>query len=518
MSDSRPNILIFMTDQEQADVVHPDHPCRTPNASKLAENGILFTRTYCPTPHCCPSRATFMTGLYPSRHGVYNNVCNPLAIHTGLNPGTRTFSEDLRASGYNLFYTGKWHVTNEENPSDRGWEEGIVTAPKGAYMHTNFEQWYKMAQQWAGEADEPRRRGQVLRPGWGHYQTYGPIPARYEATHDYKVTRSGLDEMQKLAKSDRPWVLYIGLNGPHDPFRIPEEFAKMYDPDKVALPPSFADALEDKPRVYQRMRSQYWGQMTEAEVRESIAHYWGYCTMMDRMFGEALDALEATGQADRTLVLRLSDHGDYAGAHGLYCKGVPSFREALNVVHVARWPSRIASPGREVDEFVTLADFAPTLLDLAGCRVPEGLTGRSLVPFLNGGAPTDWPDAYHGQLNGVELYYTQRIVQTKEWKYVYNGFDFDEMYDLRKDPHEMVNLAFPGRYPQAHNHAEVLRTTRSHEPWPRLTPELEKVRREMVRRMWRFARRENDIIFNSYATVALAPYGPADALAGEGER
>jgi arylsulfatase A-like enzyme len=273
--------------------------------------------------------------------------------------------------------------------------------------------------------------------------------------------------------------------------------------------------MEDKPRVYQRMRNQYWGQMTEDEVRESIAHYWGYCSMEDQMFGEVLHVLDATGQAENTLVLFMSDHGDYAGAHGLYCKGVPSFREAVNIPTIARWPAGIKNPGREVGEFVTLADFAPTFLELCGCRAPEGLTGRSIAPFLRDETPSDWPDAYYGQMNGVELYYTQRVVQTKEWKYVYNGFDFDELYDLKNDPHEMVNLAFPSRYPQTRVHAEVRRTTRTHEPWPRLTPELEKVRRELVRKMWRFARREKDITFNSYATVALAPYGPADAFGSQ---
>ena len=94
----RPNILIFMTDQEQADVVHPDHPCITPNATRLAQEGVLFSRSFCPTAHCCPSRATFMTGVYPSRHGIYNNVSNPTAIHHELYEGVGMFSEVLRSS------------------------------------------------------------------------------------------------------------------------------------------------------------------------------------------------------------------------------------------------------------------------------------------------------------------------------------------------------------------------------------------------------------------------------------
>ena len=488
MADERPNVLIFMSDQEQGDVVRPDHPCQTPNAARLAREGVLFRRAYCPTTHCCPSRATFLTGVYPSRHGIYNNVSNPTAIHRALWPGVGTFSEALREAGYNLAYAGKWHVTDAEDPADRGWEQLKVTAGKGSYMHRSLEQWRQQARE--PEPARPRERGQILRPGWGHYQLYRSYPTSgpsgYEEHHDYPVVRSALEALPRLARRPEPWCLYVGTQGPHDPFVVPERFARMYDPGKVPLPPNFHDTLEDKPRVYQRMRRQYWGQLTEDEVRESIAHYWGYCTMEDALFGEVLAALDATGQAENTLVLRLSDHGDYCGAHGLYLKGVPSFREAYSIPCVARWPAGIARPGREVDEFVTLADVAPTLLELAGVPAPKGLTGRSLVPFLRDEPPDDWPDAFYSQFNGVELYYSQRIVQTKELKYVYNGFDFDELYDLRVDPYELVNVAD--------------------------RPEYQEAKRELVGKMWRFAGRTEDIIFNPYATVALAPWGPADAL------
>src|SRR5690606_13907425 len=98
------------------------------------------------------------------------------------------------------------------------------------------------------------------------------------------------------------------------------------------------------------------------------------------LFGEVLNALDASGQADNTLVIFLSDHGDYMGAHGLFLKGVAAFREAYHIPCIMRWPAGIEAPGRTVDAFITLADFAPTFLELAGVPIPEGLTGRSLVP------------------------------------------------------------------------------------------------------------------------------------------
>lgn len=483
----RPNILIFMTDQEQGDVVAPGHPCMTPNADRLAQTGLRFSHTYTPSPHCCPSRATFMTGLYPSRHGVYNNICTPTAIHHGLNPGVETFSEHLRDAGYNLILCGKWHVSIEEGPADRGWQEREVTANKGTFHHRSIDQWRDGP---VSHDDGIRRRGHVRRPGWGDFVVYKTLPdggpKGYENLHDYKVVREAIAALDELSQQDAPWCLFVGTIGPHDPFNVPEKYVNMYDPANIPLPPSYADTLEDKPRIVQRQRRQLWDQLSKDEVRESIAHYWAYCTLQDDLLGEVLDALDATGQSDDTLVIFMSDHGDYVGAHGLYLKGVPAFREAYHVPCIMRWPNGIRNPGRTVDAFVTLADFAPTFLELGATSAPADLSGASLVPFLRDEQPEAWPDAYFTHLNGVELYYTQRGVVTREFKYVFNGFDFDELYDLRSDPHELINVADQ--------------------------PEYQEIKHELVRRMWRHAAHEQDMIFNPYGTVALAPWGPADAL------
>ena len=475
------NILIFMTDQEQADVILPEHPCLTPNAARLAGDGLLFRQAYCPTAHCCPSRATFFTGLYPSRHGIFNNVRTPTAIHPGLQEGVILFSEPLRQAGYNLAYAGKWHVSGMENPGDRGWDELLVTCGKGLprIEGHNPGLW----------SNSPRRRGQLYRPGWEEYRLYGSYPSMapdgFEDHPDHAVVRAAKEALPRRARPGKPWVLFVGPLGPHDPYLVPERFVEMYQPDAIHLPPSFHDTLADKPGIYRRMRQQIWAQLGEDEVREAIAHYWAYCTMMDEMLGEILTALSATGQQEETLVVFLSDHGDYAGSHGLFLKGVPAFREAYQIPCILRWPKGISKPGRVIDDFVTLADFTPTFLELAGLPVPEGLSGRSLAPFLRGESPLGWRDCFCSQFNGVELYYSQRMVVTKEFKYVYNGFDFDEFYDLRCDPHEMVNVV-------------------DHEGY-------QEDKRRLIRRMWRFAEAESDeLIFDSYPAVALAPYGPAD--------
>ncbi len=485
---SRPNILIYMTDQEQAQVSFPEHPCLMPRTEQFAGGGVRFRNAYTVAAHCCPARASFMTGLYPSRHGVYNNVNTHTAIHRGLNEDVITFSELLSEAGYRMLFSGKWHISNHENPCDRGWEELIVSSPgdrqSGVPPTARWEEAAKAS-------NDTRGRGQILRPGWGHYQVYDTYPDQgpkgYENDRDYQFVTAAKEVLPDLTESDTPWCLYIGPNGPHDPFNIPERFADMYDPDQIALPPSYHDQMEDKPRIYQRHRRQYWDQLSEAEVRESIAHYWGYCTMMDEIFGEVLDALEASGAAENTLVLRMSDHGDYCGAHGLYCKGVPAFREAYHIPLMARWPKGIVQPGRDSDALISIMDIAPTLLDLADIGpIPEGVAGRSLTPFFNERSPTSWRDTLYTQFNGVELYYTQRMVQTQTHKYIYNGFDFDELYDLVQDPHELTNVSD--------------------------RPEYQDIKQDLVRRMWLTALAEKDIISNPYATVAMAPWGPGIAF------
>jgi arylsulfatase A-like enzyme len=480
----RPNILVYMTDQEQGAVLHRDHPCVTPNAVKFAEEGVFFHNAFCPTTHCCPARATFMTGLYPSRHGIYNNVMNPSAIHYGVYDGVKMFSELLSDVGYNLTYAGKWHVTAMEEPSDREWEQVEITSGRGT-------QHYKKLEAWRSEKlDENRRWGEVVRPGWGNFLVFdsyeSPTDKGYEDHYDYPVIRAGIDALPGLAQAGKPWFLFIGPVGPHDPFIAEKRFVDMYNLDDIPLPPNFGDTLTDKPNVYRRMREQFWSQLSDDEIRDSIRHYWAFCTMEDFMFGEVLAALEATGQADNTLVLRLSDHGDYCGAHGLYLKGVPSFREAYNIAMIARFPKGIIRPGREDQRSINLSDFMPTFLELAEVQAPYPLTGHSFLPLLRD-EQVEWDNTLYTQFNGVELYYSQRIVATKTHKYVYNGFDFDELYDLVNDPYELKNVA--------------------------QDPAYKDVKHDLVRKMWRFAEQEKDeMIFNPYGTVAFAPWGPADAL------
>ena len=474
----RPNILIIMTEHQQGWTVDPDCPCRMPNVKKrIAGEGIRFELGYTPTALCAPARASFFTGLYPTVHGMYNNYHSMPVIHSGLFPGVELFSEHLRKAGYNLSYVGKWHVSGDKGPIDYGWEvpkgekPGPVSAPGPGQRRAHYREPPKNLQRYTV----------VRRNGWPDRALYGTRPGKTEDMIDFKRGRMATEEIMRLSKETNPWVLYVGLTEMHDPYIVVEPYASMYNPEEVPLPENYRDTLEDKPAIYRRMRQQLWSQLSERQVREAIAHYWGLCTMNDDVVGMLLDTLEEVGVEESTLVLYTSDHGDQVGGHGLFLKGVMPFEESYRVPMVVRWPDMIRR-GSTCSEFVTLCDFAPTFCEMAGAEMMEPCHGRSLIPFFQNSTPNDWPKSFYGQFLGTEYYYTQRIIRDHRYKYVFNGFDFDELYDLQEDPYEMRNFANDPKY--------------------------ENVKKRMVEEMWRWAAKTDDIIFDPYPTVALIPYGP----------
>ena len=481
--NKRPNILIFMTDHQRGDTIFKENGTIMPNLNKLMENGITFSECFCPTPHCCPSRATFFTGLYPSQHGIWNNVHNGMALAKNLKQGVRLFSEELKDAGYRLSYAGKWHVSYDEDPAHKGFEELFVSAKSGNNHATTWEAIERNAQTARQDWEKGREEGKILRKGYTTDVLYGR--ADEGSRHDDTSVAQTANKIREYAKDpDTPWCAMVGTSMPHAPYWVPQKYLDMYPIETIDLPESYYDTLEDKPNYYRKLRQMRFAQLTELEYKQAIRHFRAMCTYLDDLFGQLMDALRETGQLDNTLVLFTSDHGDYLGEHGLFHKGVPAFRGAYHIPGVISWPAGIKNPDRVISELVSLADFAPTFLEAAGIKTDNEMVGQSLMPFLEDRNPDTWRDAIFTQCNGVENYFTQRSVITKEYRYTYNGFDFDELYDLRVDPNEMTN--------------------KIHEP------SYETTIKELCKKMWQFARQTDDQLPTSgnYITIATAAYGP----------
>lgn len=476
----KPNIIVFMTDQQRGNTVMPESSCFTPNIDRFRKAAVQFSNAYCPSPHCCPSRATFFTGLYPSEHGVWHNVEVNNAISRTTFDGVELFTEHLKNVGYETYFSGKWHVSAFDQPEDRGFDHNLYQFISNYGQMRNryeihdedWENFYSDPASIDGE-NESKSFGRIIRPG---YPTYYQFGTNENPFNDNDIVNSAIEGIE-AHDGEKPLFLYIGTVGPHDPYTPPQQFLDLYKTVTIRLPESFEDDLHDRPALYRRTKDQF--RLTREEHIESIRHYLAFCSYEDYLFGQVLDAVEEKGIGNETFIFYVSDHGDYMADHGLWAKGLPCFEGAYHICALVSGPGIV--PGI-VNSMVSLADFAPTIEDIAGVFPKKTFTGQSLMPFLMGKNPENWRKLMFTQSNGNEMYGIQRAVWSDEWKYVFNGFDYDELYNLKEDPHEMNNVI---------NDAENLRIVR-----------------EMTKHMWDFARKHRDTCTCPYIMVSFAQYGP----------
>lgn len=474
-----PNLLFLMTDQQRADTVAQGGPCLTPNLQALAREGADLGRCYAPNPICSPTRASLFTGLLPHAHGMVDVTHAVPATRADLAPGLEFWTSRLKAAGYRVGYFGKWHVERSDELERFGIDEYEVELRlTGLPVH-----------------DAPLDpRVEIDQPGYRRFLLAGVTDAPVAETPEARLVDRGLAFLRDAAADERPWALFVATEAPHDPYVAPREHYERYDPADIALPASFADDLVGRPAIYRRIAAA-WDQLDEGRVRQAIACYYAACSLVDDQFGRLLEALDASGAADDTYVVFTSDHGDYLGAHGMFLKGVAPFEEAYRVPLLVRGPG--IAPGTRVEEPVSLLDLGPTLTRLL---LGEGFGGhgRDLSGLLMGGArpagagggsEPGLSQAY-AEFHGQRLGYTQRIVWRGRYKYVFNGFDADELYDLEADPHELRNLAGE--------------------------PDAREVLKEMASHMWRVVRETGDDTLGKaeYGMFRFAPVGPNETERG----
>ncbi|MGH2368554.1 MAG: sulfatase-like hydrolase/transferase, partial [Chloroflexota bacterium] len=437
--------------------------------------GLRFERCYATVALCCPSRAALISGQWPYHNGILNQVHVPERTRWDMEPDVITYSQRLREAGYRLGYVGKWHASWRRTPLDFGFHD--LRAPTGCSPEN------MRALREAGRLDDDddvgahRRRlgianyaanveqeGAITWPGEHEaHVLYGVDHNPEEATRAHFETGHGIRLIERYAAGDQPWFVTINVVEPHDPYLPLAEYARHYDPREVELPESWYDTVhEGKPNLLKR-EAQIWEQLTEAQYRAALARYYAFCEQVDAQVGRVMEALERTGQAERTLVVFTTDHGDMVGAHRLFIKGWEPYEETYRLPLVARWPAGIA-PGGVCEHVVQLHDLAHTVVEVAGAepiQPPGDADGRSLAPLfrqpalqavegscwsgtgpaLGDGRDGTWEDTAFCMYYGGEFLYTQRMVVTRRYKYVFNAFDFDELYDLQEDPSELRNLA-----------------------------------------------------------------------------
>lgn len=430
MGRKLPNILLIVTDQLRSDCVgcYHGYPVKTPHLDFLAKSGMVFEQAYTPQPLCCPARQSMISSRRPERNGGLWNYS--IGLHTGyLKSSPEFWTNQLKAMGYHNYYFGKWHVSPEEAPTSFGYDKYVDHNMYKTYYQSTFGKLYS-------EGDRCEAPEHPYSKWLGETDT---VPLEYARTH--WLAKHATDQLEECSKQEGPWHIRLDFLEPHLPCRPCKEFLELYDEDKIPEWEGFRETFIQKPYI-QHQQIYNWGleSMGWEEWRKIVARYYAIISQVDDAIGRVIQKLKETGQWENTLIIFTSDHGDMCGSHGMMDKNYVFYDDVVHVPFIVTWPGKIAAGSRN-DEFIYQAlDLGPTIMEVTG-RTLENTDGRSLLPLLRGEKPTDWRQEIMSTFNGQQFgLYSQRMLRTKKWKYVWNNMDIDELYHLEDDKGELHNL------------------------------------------------------------------------------
>ena len=482
MSADRPNILLFIPDAMQAQATFPGHDCQTPNMDRVAGRGMRFRRCHSALPTCSPSRASLMTGRLPHSHGVLQVEHCADEDQCVLRTEHPHWAQHLSAAGYRNGYFGKWHIERTNRVEDFGWQ---VNGTEAAVAYRGLGEGVAPTAELLNA--DSRAIYHIGPDGYNSILHCGVTEVPTERRTFAGTTRAALEFLGEATGGDAPWACCVGFSEPNTPLIAGRAAFEQYDVDAIRLPESRSDDHARNPAFYRRQR-EIFAHFTDAEWRETRAVYYALITEIDQQLGLLLDAVEGAGQLDDTIVVVLSDHGRYMGAHGFDAHNFGAFEEAYNVPLIMAGPGIAA--GAESEALVSLMDLGPTLLELTGSEPIDVPDSRSFAPLLTDPArqAANYDQCY-AEFFGTRFWLTQRILWRGPWKLVFNGFDYDELYNLEEDPHELRNLGQEAAY--------------------------EEVRRELMAEIWRIAHETGDAVLlgTHYAPMRFGAVGPNTGLA-----
>jgi arylsulfatase A-like enzyme len=430
--EKRPNILHITMDGQQWRTIANRSECNTPNINRIAREGMLFNRSYTTNPLCCPARAMLLTGAYGWHIGIYNQTHSVPSVSRDMRKNTVTYAMKAKEAGYNTGYVGKWHASYKRLPTAFGYD--TFGAPRAVNpellkgveckdeTQMNAKVIYERTVHWPGSDNIPLWR---IRDG------------KDEDTDSWGIAETGINMMKDLIRKDKPWLMEFHFYRPVAVQPL-KKYVDKYNPSEIPVPESYYDTFENKPNMYKRDRETY-GKTTEEDYKNGKAAYYAHVEQIDTQIGRILETLDKSGQADNTIVVCTTDHGNMIGDHGIWHMSVVPTEDTYKIPMVIRWPGKI-KPGSVSDRLVISHDLAHTYAEIVGMGPLPYADARSLLPLFEDPNRSDWREHIMSTFYGGEFLYTQRIVVTDRYKYVFNGFDFDECYDLVEDPHEMKNI------------------------------------------------------------------------------
>ena len=414
----RPNILFVFADQLRYGTLgcEGNSAISTPTFDRLAREGVVFDQAFSSCPICSPYRAQILTGRYAHRNGVIDNEYR-------LFPGQETLAHRLGKAGYRTAYFGKWHLGYGPYTAEKrhGFDD-LVAYNNDSYLDITY---------WRNESGPHEARG-------------------FAPPHETRMLLDYVEEHRRETP-DRPFCAFLSWTPPHWGHRLPREYGgypaeyDVYDPAKLEVPHNVPAEMREF-------------------ARREIADYYALTTALDGCMKEILDALEAWGIADNTIVCFSSDHGDHLSAHGFvkpYRRWAPPelrgskftpYEESIHVPFILRFPRSVPA-GRRSNVFFNSVDVLPTLMRLCGLEPPADVQGRDLSHAVHGREGTH-PDSAFFQIlgpgwpNRIRTVGLWRAVRTAEFTYArwHDRDGLRMLFDREKDSIEMNNLADDAKY------------------------------------------------------------------------
>ncbi len=462
------NILLITSDQQHWNTLGClNSELETPNLDRLVREGMLFTRAYCPNPTCTPTRASMITGQYPSQHGAWS-------LGTKLSEDQHTVGEDFTAAGYRTALVGKAHFQPLQETEEFSSLESYPTLQDLDYWRQFDGPFYgfekvRLARNHADEAHVGQHYALWMEErgctNWRDY--YRPptgnnsdqkhrwlIPEKYH--YNTWIAEESCALLEEYGEKGENFFLWSSFFDPHPPYLAPEPWDAMYDPAALTVPamvPGEHDANPPHFRLTQEQNPDFsaWKEsgfgihgyqshlFDRDEMAKNIAVYYGMISLMDKYIGQIVDRLDALGLAENTLVVFTTDHGHLYGQHGLTAKGGFHYEDLIRLPFIARCPGEVPAGDRS-GALQSLVDLPSSFLRWSGIDVPRTMVGVDQGPVWRGEAESardhivvenrHEPTTIH-----IKTYVDQRYKLT-----VYYERDYGELFDLERDPGEIQNL------------------------------------------------------------------------------
>lgn len=416
--ERKPNILLVMSDQHGHRYTgYGDHPVvQTPNLDRLASESAIFTNAYCPSPLCVPSRMAFMTGRPVQEIEIWDN-------HTSLPEDTPTWPLWLSRAGYETALSGKMHFKTPER------------------LHY-------FGAQLATDPSTTKSRSRII-PDW----RTGSVPgASLSSLHPLKIdegssfatvsddfsTDRAIRFIREREGCEQPWALCVGLYLPHPPWTVETRYLRLYGEKMVGLPFIPDGYFQGESEVCRRHRAMKRSprRFPNDQVLAARQGYFGCVTRVDEKVGQLVAALRQTRAWEQTLFVYTSDHGEMLGEKGLWTKSV-FYEPSAHIPLLMRLPD---GEGKGINrENVSLLDLTATLIDIAGGSASIPVSGRSLLPLLDGNRT--WDNVVIGEYYGTWADRPMAMIRRDRYKLIASHGEPSELYDLENDPEEWSDLA-----------------------------------------------------------------------------